>query len=44
MPEMVQEVLGKYGFELRLELSRSYRTWEYCVQYRETDALSKRER
>jgi len=37
-PEMVQEVLGKYGFELRLELSRSYRSWEYCVQYRETDA------
>lgn len=37
-PEMVQEVLGKYGFELRLELSKSYRSWEYCVQYRETDA------
>ena len=35
---MVQEVLGTYGFELRLELSKSYRTWEYCVQYRETDA------
>lgn len=38
VPEMVQEVLGTYGFELRLELSRSYRIWEYCVQYRETDA------
>lgn len=38
VPEMVQEVLGSYGFELRLELSKSYRTWEYCVQYRETDA------
>ena len=38
VPEMVQEVLGTYGFELRLELSKSYRTWEYCVQYRETDA------
>lgn len=38
VPEMVQEVLGTYGFELRFELSRSYRNWEYCVQYRETDA------
>lgn len=38
VPEIVQEVLGTYGFELRLELSKSYRTWEYCVQYRETDA------
>ncbi|WP_049631884.1 type VI secretion system Vgr family protein [Cellvibrio sp. pealriver] len=38
VPEMVQEVLGTYGFELRLELSKNYRAWEYCVQYRETDA------
>ena len=38
VPEMVQEVLSSYGFDLRLELSKSYRTWEYCVQYRETDA------
>jgi type VI secretion system secreted protein VgrG len=36
--EMVQEVLGLYAFEFRFELTRSYRTWEYCVQYRETDA------
>ena len=35
---MLTEVLGTYGFDFKFELKRSYRTWEYCVQYRETDA------
>ncbi|SDT97432.1 type VI secretion system Vgr family protein [Halopseudomonas salegens] len=37
-PDMIRQVLADYPFEVRLILSRSYRTWEYCVQYRETDA------
>ncbi|WP_178106803.1 type VI secretion system Vgr family protein, partial [Pseudomonas mangiferae] len=38
VPDMVKKVLGAYPFQTRFMLSRSYRTWEYCVQYRETDA------
>lgn len=38
VPQIVQAVLANYGFDFRLELSRSYRSWEYCVQYRESDA------
>ncbi|MET1079257.1 MAG: type VI secretion system tip protein TssI/VgrG, partial [Pseudomonas sp.] len=37
-PDMVKKVLAPYPFETRFVLSRSYRTWDYCVQYRETDA------
>ena len=36
--DMVKRVLGAYPFEFRFNLCRRYRTWEYCVQYRETDA------
>mgnify|MGYP001065305598 CR=1 FL=1 len=36
--DIVQEVLGEYGLEIELKLGRgAYRTWEYCVQYDETD-------
>ena len=37
VPEIIQDVLGKYGYGLKLKLTRSYRTWEYCVQYHESD-------
>lgn len=37
-PDMIRQVLADYPFELRLVLSRSYRVWEYCVQYQESDA------
>ncbi|MFA8385777.1 MAG: type VI secretion system Vgr family protein [Pelagibaca sp.] len=37
--EIIQAVLQEYGFSgnLKLKLSHSYETREYCVQYRETD-------
>jgi len=37
VPEIVQEVLAPYGFVLDNKLCNSYRTWNYCVQYGETD-------
>lgn len=38
VPEIIKEVFGDAGFtDLDDSLSGSYRTWEYCVQYRETD-------
>lgn len=37
-PDMIVQVLGSYPFEVRLVLSRSYRVWDYCVQYQESDA------
>src|SRR5690606_7098725 len=37
-PDMIRQVLANYPFEVRLVLSRSYRVWEYCVQYQESDA------
>ena len=36
-PEILQEVLAPYGFAIDARLGGSYRTWEYCVQYAETD-------
>jgi type VI secretion system secreted protein VgrG len=38
VPEIIKEIFAKYpaaNFELRL--TDSYRSWDYCVQYRETD-------
>jgi type VI secretion system secreted protein VgrG len=38
VPQIIKEVFAKYpaaNFELRL--TETYRPWEYCVQYRETD-------
>jgi type VI secretion system secreted protein VgrG len=37
VPEIVAAVLGRYGHPLEQKLSRSYRSWTYCVQYHESD-------
>ena len=37
VPDIVQEVLAPYGFTVDNKLTGNYRTWEYCVQYGETD-------
>lgn len=37
VPEIIASVLGRYGYPLEQKLSQSYRTWNYCVQYSETD-------
>ena len=37
VPDIIQEVLGPYGFGVVNKLSGSYREWDYCVQYNETD-------
>ncbi|MDH5326159.1 MAG: type VI secretion system tip protein VgrG [Gammaproteobacteria bacterium] len=37
-PEIIKQVFRDHGFsDFEEKLSDSYRTWEYCVQYRETD-------
>lgn len=35
VPEIIKDVCS--GHPLEDKLTRNYRTWEYCVQYRETD-------
>jgi type VI secretion system secreted protein VgrG len=38
VPDIVKQVFRDAGFsDFRESLSATYRTWEYCVQYRETD-------
>jgi type VI secretion system secreted protein VgrG len=37
VPDIVKEVLGKYGFSIEDKLTGSYRTWDYVVQHGETD-------
>jgi type VI secretion system secreted protein VgrG len=37
VPDIVQDVLSKYGFAIDNKLCKRYRTWEYCVQYDESD-------
>ncbi|MET3440044.1 type VI secretion system secreted protein VgrG [Variovorax paradoxus] len=37
VPEILQEVLAPYGFDIDVKLVGSYRNWDYCVQYGETD-------
>jgi type VI secretion system secreted protein VgrG len=39
VPDIIKKVLDHYGAlaDYSFELSGSYRTWDYCVQYRETD-------
>ncbi|WP_102794755.1 type VI secretion system Vgr family protein [Bowmanella denitrificans] len=40
VPDILKQVFADNGFtDYELKLSRSYRTWEYCVQYRESDLL-----
>lgn len=38
VPDIIKQVFRDHGFsDFEESLSGSYRTWEYCVQYRETD-------
>ena len=38
VPDIIEKVFGDHGFKnFERSLSGEYRTWEYCVQYRETD-------
>lgn len=37
VPDVIREVLADYGFPTEFKLVGSYRTWEYCVQYEESD-------
>ncbi|HUU20655.1 MAG TPA: type VI secretion system tip protein VgrG [Sedimentisphaerales bacterium] len=38
VPDIIEQVFGDRGFsDFERSLSGEYRTWEYCVQYRETD-------
>jgi len=38
VPDILRTVFGDYGFsDVDDQLAASYREWEYCVQYRETD-------
>ncbi len=37
VPDIVTEVLARYGHPIRKKLTKSYRSWDYCVQYQETD-------
>jgi type VI secretion system secreted protein VgrG len=37
VPEVLDDVLGKYGFQFEKRLAGNYRPWEYCVQYQESD-------
>ena len=35
--DVLESVFGDYGFAFEKKLNGSYRQWEYCVQYQETD-------
>ncbi|WP_082519679.1 type VI secretion system Vgr family protein [Variovorax sp. Root411] len=37
VPDVLMQVLGRYGYSVEQKLSRSYRAWNYCVQYHESD-------
>jgi type VI secretion system secreted protein VgrG len=37
VPDVLREVLRDYAFPVEWRLSGTYRRWEYCVQYQETD-------
>ena len=37
VPQIVAEVLSRYGQPMEQRLTRSYRAWDYCVQYDESD-------
>lgn len=38
VPEIIEKIFTDHGFtDFHSVLSRSYRKWEYCVQYRESD-------
>ncbi|WP_025373597.1 type VI secretion system Vgr family protein [Advenella mimigardefordensis] len=35
--DILKQVLGAYSFPVEYNLTESYRNWEYCVQYQESD-------
>lgn len=37
VPAILNKVLDSYGFQVEYQLTESYRDWEYCVQYQESD-------
>ena len=38
VPDIIQKVFSDHGFnDFKSSVSPGYRTWDYCVQYRETD-------
>lgn len=38
VPDIIKEVFGEHGMsDFKDQLSDTYRKWDYCVQYRETD-------
>lgn len=38
VPDIIKKIFGEYDLaDYEESLSESYRTWEYCVQYRESD-------
>jgi type VI secretion system secreted protein VgrG len=37
VPDIIDEVLGPYGYPFEKKLTRAYRSWDYCVQYFESD-------
>lgn len=37
VPDIIDEVLGAYGYPFEKKLTRAYRSWDYCVQYFESD-------
>ncbi len=37
VPDIIDEVLSTYGYPFKKKLSRAYRSWDYCVQYFESD-------
>lgn len=37
VPEIIAEVLGEYPYLLTKKLTKTYRAWDYCVQYQESD-------
>ncbi|VFR37092.1 VgrG protein [plant metagenome] len=37
VPDVLREVLAEYPYPVEYKLTASYRNWEYCVQYQESD-------
>jgi type VI secretion system secreted protein VgrG len=37
VPDIIDEVLASYGYPFEKKLTRAYRSWDYCVQYFESD-------
>jgi len=37
VPKILDQIFGKYPFQVEKRLTRQYREWDYCVQYEETD-------